>query len=495
MVTVRLNTRSVTIATLFCLKSAGKFDVSSLDPTRDAHRSGKPEGVDALIAPEGSLEVLSQMEVARLRDTSLGGLHELLRRCALAVLNSGNMEDDSLQVMARHRDFDIQVVQQERGIKLELRNAPAAAFVDGQMIRGIREHLFAVLRDIVYVHNEIRLHPRFDLEAPGGVTDAVFHTLRNARALFPGQPPNLVVCWGGHSISRPEYDYAKHVGYELGLRGMDICTGCGPGAMKGPMKGAAVGHAKQHRDGGRYVGISEPGIIAAEPPNPIVNHLVIMPDMEKRLEAFVRIGHGFVVFPGGVGTMEELLYLFSILLHAENAEVPFPLVLTGPAASADYFRRLEDFLVSTLGPSVTTHYQVIIDDPVAVARAMRRGMEEVRRFRIARSDAFYFNWVLRIDPELQQPFVPSHPNMAGLSLHREQPLHALAANLRAAFSGIVAGNVKETGIRAIELHGPFQIRGAPDLMRSLDRLLDGFVREQRMKLPGSQYTPCYEIVV
>ena len=29
-----------------------------------------------------------------------------------------------------------------------------------------------------------------------------------------------------------------------------------------------------------------------------------MPDMEKRLEAFVRIGHGIVVFPGGVGTAE-----------------------------------------------------------------------------------------------------------------------------------------------------------------------------------------------
>ena len=265
--------------------------------------------------------------------------------------------------------------------------------------------------------------------------------------------------------------------------------------MKGPMKGAAVGHAKQHRHAGRYVGVSEPGIIAAEPPNPIVNHLVIMPDMEKRLEAFVRIGHGFVVFPGGVGTMEELLYLFSILLHDENAAVPFPLVLSGPAGAADYFRRLEDFLVYTLGPSVTARYQVILDDPVAVARAMRRGMEEVRRFRIARSDAFYFNWVLRIDPELQQPFIPSHAHMAGLSLHRAQPLHALAANLRAAFSGIVAGNVKESGIRAIEAHGPFQIRGEAELMRALDHLLDGFVREQRMKLPGAQYTPCYEIVV
>ena len=76
--------------------------------------------------------------------------------------------------------------------------------------------------------------------------------------------PQLVVCWGGHAISREEYDYTKQVGYELGLRGMDVCTGCGPGAMKGPMKGATIGHAKQRISDGRYMGITEPGIIAAE---------------------------------------------------------------------------------------------------------------------------------------------------------------------------------------------------------------------------------------
>jgi predicted Rossmann-fold nucleotide-binding protein len=67
--------------------------------------------------------------------------------------------------------------------------------------------------------------------------------------------------------------------------------------MKGPMKGATIGHAKQRLHNGRYLGITEPGIIAAESPNPIVNDLVIMPDIEKRLEAFVRAGHGIVVFP------------------------------------------------------------------------------------------------------------------------------------------------------------------------------------------------------
>jgi len=42
--------------------------------------------------------------------------------------------------------------------------------------------------------------------------------------------------------------------------------------------------------------------------------------------------------------------------------------------------------------------------------------------------------------------------MASLNLTREQPLHHLAANLRRAFSGIVAGNVKENGIRSPTAH-------------------------------------------
>jgi predicted Rossmann-fold nucleotide-binding protein len=111
----------------------------------------------------------------------------------------------------------------------------------------------------------------------------VFHILRHAKSLRPNIKPNIVVCWGGHSIARHEYAYTKKVGYELGLRGLNICTGCGPGAMKGPMKGATIAHAKQRISDPRYIGITEPGIIAAESPNPIVSELITMPDIEKRL--------------------------------------------------------------------------------------------------------------------------------------------------------------------------------------------------------------------
>ena len=460
-------------------------------------QAARPEGttlptVDARIYPRGGLDVLSREEVARLKDASSGGLHDLLRRCALAVLTSGSANDDPRAAQEMYPDFDIQVAQQDRGLRIELENAPAMAFVDGEIIRGVAELLFATVRDLAYMAIELGPEYAADLESSAGITDAVFGQLRNARLLYPSEP-NLVVCWGGHSISRVEYEYTKLVGYELGLRGMDICTGCGPGAMKGPMKGANVAHAKQRRYKSRYIGITEPGIIAAESPNPIVNHLVIMPDIEKRLEAFVRIGHGIIVFPGGVGTAEEILYLLGLLLREENAALPFPLILTGPVSSAPYFEQIDRFIRLTLGEAAAGRYQIIIGDPQAVARQMTAGIKRVRDARIQNKDSFYFNWGLDVPLPFQQPFQPTHEAMAALDLHHGRKPHELAADLRRAFSGIVAGNVKEDGMRRIEAHGPFQIHGDKDMMESLDALLRAFVEQRRMKISG-EYRPCYDVV-
>jgi len=122
---------------------------------------------------------------------------------------------------------------------------------------------------------------------------------------------------------------------------------------------------------------------------------------------------------------------------------------------------------------------------------MKDGISQVREFRKQRGDAYYFNWSLTIEKEFQEPFVPNHENMRALELHRDQGSHLLAANLRRAFSGVVAGNVKEEGIRAIEAHGHFEMQGDPDIMALMDSLLTSFVAQNRMKLPGKKYTPCY----
>src|SRR4051794_3753027 len=94
-----------------------------------AHLKIAKTTVSARISPVAGMDVLSRDEVSRLRDASRGGLHALLRRCALAVLTSGTMSDDPRNMLERFPDFDIQVLQQDRGVKLELMHAPATAFV------------------------------------------------------------------------------------------------------------------------------------------------------------------------------------------------------------------------------------------------------------------------------------------------------------------------------------------------------------------------------
>jgi len=449
------------------------------------------------VSPLGSMDLLSQLEVDMLKRTASSDLYQLFRNCSLAVLNSGSQTDSSHELLSRFENFDINVLRRERGVKLELINPPEEAFVDGRIIRALQANLFAVLRDILFLNGKIDNAGRFqqfETEDPVHITNLVFSILRNARALHVGEEPNTVVCWGGHSINAIEYQYCRSVGSQLGLRELNICTGCGPGVMEAPMKGAAVGHAQQRYRDSRFIGLTEPSIIAAEPPNPLVNELIIMPDIEKRLEAFVRIAHGIIIFPGGVGTAEELLYLLGIMMNPHNHAQVLPLILTGPKESADYFRVLDEFIVNTLGDEARRHYTIIIDDAAEVARVMKKAMPKVKEYRRETGDAYSFNWALRIAPDLQMPFMPSHENMANLNLSPDQPAEQLAAALRRAFSGIVAGNVKDVGIQAIKEKGPYKLHGDPEIMRRMDDLLQGFVAQHRMKLPGSAYIPCYEII-
>lgn len=459
-----------------------------------ACRPDKIKTAYAEIGPRGSLELLSQRELTAL----IEGVHhcdlkELFRRCSLAVMNTGNECDDPTRIFAFYRDFSIEVARRTRGLKLIIRNAPSSAFIEGRMVEGIRQHLFAVLRDIVYIGTEVNDPARYDLSRSSDITDAIFHILKHAHVMQPGIDPRVVVCWGGHSIPRIEYDYTKEVGYHLGLRGFDICTGCGPGAMKGPMKGAAVGHAKQRNHGARYLGLTEAGIIAAEPPNPIVSDLVILPDIEKRLEAFVRLGHAIVVFPGGVGTTEEILYLMAILLSPANAELRLPVIFTGPARSEEYFAELDRFLTFTLGERVREKYDVIVANPEEVGRTVTRRMLEVRKQRRRDGDAYYFDWLLTVPKSHQSPFEVNHDSVARLNLSRKLPSHELAVEMRRAFSAIVTGNVKEHGIRMIQKHGPFRVHGDADLVDALERLLSNFTGQGRMKLNGD-YRPCYALI-
>ena len=167
--------------------------------------------INASVSPKGSLETLSQREVQQLSEAGSGSIYTLFRQCALAILNTGAHIDNAKTILDAYKDFEVRIHQQDRGVRLELLNAPADAFVDGEMIASTREMLFSALRDIVYTENELDSQ-RIDLSNSQGITDYVFHLLRNARTLRPGVEPKIVVCWGGHSINLSRFRRDLHAG-------------------------------------------------------------------------------------------------------------------------------------------------------------------------------------------------------------------------------------------------------------------------------------------
>lgn len=461
---------------------------------------------DFRISPEGTcLEILSPSEIRALFTESQEEIQPLLERCVLAVMNSGTESDDVREILEENRNFALEVLRSPAGIEIELKNAPESAFVsyesleDGRVvekrkiIEGIRQHIFAVLRDLVFIKSEIERTQKFDLKTSKGITDSVFLILRNAGIFEKTGHHKIVVCWGGHALSKEEYEYTVEVGNECGLRLMDIISGCGPGAMKGVMEGATIAHAKQRIKNGRYIGISEPGIIASEPPNPIVDPLVIMPDIEKRLEAFVRLAHGVVVFPGGAGTAEEMIYILGVLSHESNRDIPFPVILTAPESSEGYIEQLDSFLVNTLGTEVRELYRVLTGDSVKVAQQLNKGLLEVKRYREESSDSYYFNRGLHIPYDFKKTIGPDHEAIEGLELRRGKDICTSAATLRQVFSAVVSGNVKPEGIKAVEDRGPFRIHGDRNIMDEIDGLLSLFVDQGRMRLKG-EYEPCYRLL-
>ena len=412
-----------------------------------------------VVWPKGSMALLTQLEADSISLNSQGELYDLYRNCSLAVLNSGNLTDNSKELLENYQNFEINVVRNERGLKIELINPPESSIVDGEIVNMLQKHLFSVLRDIVLTN--VAQRELFKLSADKlsntqSITNWIFLILRNAGALLADTPPNIAVCWGGHSISTEEYNYAYKVGKELGLRKIDICTGCGPGIMEAPMRGSIMG-----------------------------------PDIEKRLEAFVRLGHVLIVFPGGPGTAEELLFILGIKLLRENRHNPVPLILTGNENSKPYFDALDSFLRSSLGDEISRYYQIIINDPKAVAIEVSKGLKTVHEHRNLVHESYCFNWSLTIPEELQRPFEVNHENMSALDLHKDQEPWKLAAALRRAFSGIVTGNVKEYGIKMVAEKGPFILHGDKEIIDNMDKLMRDFIAQGRILLSERKYKPCY----
>jgi uncharacterized protein (TIGR00730 family) len=162
----------------------------------------------------------------------------------------------------------------------------------------------------------------------------------------------------------PQYELARATARRLGEAGLAIVTGGGPGLMEASNRGA------------REAGVRSVGLRIALPFEQGVNAYVDLPlhfdYFFTRKLMFVRYASGFVVFPGGFGTLDEL---FDAVTLIQTRRVrSFPLVLVG----SDYWRGLLEWMRERLsGEGKATPEDVdllqVSDDPDEVAELVCAG--------------------------------------------------------------------------------------------------------------------------
>ena len=130
-----------------------------------------------------------------------------------------------------------------------------------------------------------------------------------------------VTCFGSARVGRedPLYRSAYEVGAALARREVAVITGGGPGLMEAANRGAKEG-------GGLSVGFNIE-LPHEQSSNPYLDISYTFEHFYARKVCFVKPAEGFVIFPGGFGTLDEL---FESLTLAQTGKIdPFPIVLYG----------------------------------------------------------------------------------------------------------------------------------------------------------------------
>lgn len=128
----------------------------------------------------------------------------------------------------------------------------------------------------------------------------------------------------------PAYALTEELGRLLAQRGLSVLTGGGHGLMEAANKGAMEA-------GGVSMGLSI-DLPSEQAANRYLNKLVTFRYFFVRKVMFVKYSVGFVIAPGGFGTLDELFE--AVTLVQTHRTRPFPIVLLG----ARYWRGLLDWL-------------------------------------------------------------------------------------------------------------------------------------------------------
>jgi uncharacterized protein (TIGR00730 family) len=153
----------------------------------------------------------------------------------------------------------------------------------------------------------------------------LWEVVNNLTRLRPSKRERYRVTIFGSARARPgtyAYDEVKRVAAALAEMGCDIITGGGPGLMQAANAGAAAANAPQRS---RSVGIRV-DLPFEQDVNPFVEQAFEHKTFFTRLHHFVLTSDAFVVAPGGIGTVLELMMIWQLLQVRHLHDTPLILV-------------------------------------------------------------------------------------------------------------------------------------------------------------------------
>jgi predicted Rossmann-fold nucleotide-binding protein len=390
-----------------------------------------------------------------------------------AVLDTHQVDKDDIRhLREKFASMQVSTRRMENGeFSLVLEHVPEGVTYDGERItRSQQELVSEVIRDVV-------LQLPFP---PGSSSEVVSQTIRKmverTGILSSPEGKNYIrsFIWGGHTISDEEYDFAKAVGYWEGLRGTELITGSGGGVMRAPFVGASSGYRKQRYQDRKFIGFTEQGILEGEAPNNLLSTLCVFPDIEKRMEAFIRASHRGRIHPGGTGTMEELMTFLGMKIHKKNEGLVYPFDLV-ERPDGNYMKRLEQFFRTCFADAIDGLFSFHVESPDDYQKHLLKIDKQLDSRQV-------WNDKLFVPLEIQTPFEVSFESMQALDLTREQEPFQLIVNLRRFFSGMVHLVVKNP--KVVESWGRERpkIKGDKKIIQEVDDLVRWFNDNKRLKM-------------
>ena len=161
----------------------------------------------------------------------------------------------------------------------------------------------------------------------------------------------------------PQYQAAQEVGRLLAEAGFDVITGAGPGIMEAGNRGA--------REGGGYSVGCNIELPFEQGHNPYVDTLVNFRYFFVRKTMFIKYSVGYVVFPGGFGTLDELFEAVTLIQTGKLYQ--FPVILFGRHYWAGLIRWLETRVLGEgkISPG-DVDLMLLTDDPQEAVDAIVR---------------------------------------------------------------------------------------------------------------------------